>query len=630
MPAYDQKAYLFRIISNNDNMTFQSLGEIIEELRRNNDLSKIHTFVSPDLEMSEIADRFASIENGKAILFNENGTDFPVLMNLFGGEKRTNSLLKIHGADSYDSKTEDLFRLMEEKPKIGLGLLRKLKPVKSIFPKRKRRKGACQKIIHRNPDLGILPVLKSWPHDGGPFLTLPLVHTIDPDTGEQNTGMYRMQIFDSKTTGMHWHRHKGGAEHFRAWQKKGKRMPVTVTLGGDPILTYTASAPLPPGISEYMLAGFLKGDKVKLVKSTTNNIWIPECSDIVIEGYIDTSEPLRNEGPFGDHTGYYSLPDDYPVFHVTCITHRKDAVFPATVVGPPPKEDRFLGKATEEIFLPLIQKTMGPEILDMVLPEEGGFHNLALVKIKKDYPGQAIKIMHALWGAGQMMFSKIIMVFDENTDIRNKASVLKAISENVRPVYDIHMSKGPYDVLDHAAREFSFGGKAGIDATKKHKEELKDSGDKKSESADLNPMFSKNFGKNLHVIYSTTPFGEYGKMFTDFSTGHDKYVEGIFVITDQDTQGLSEPLLLWYILSVLDPERDFSLIRNSSPNGVLIINGARRGKKAVPGKKWPAVAVMSQEIIDKVSENWESYDIGPLIPSPSEKVAEFRRESHLD
>ncbi len=611
-------------------MAFQNLQKIIEELRQNNDLSEIDTPVSPELEMSEIADRFASIENGKALLFNDSGTDFPVLMNLFGGESRANRLLRIKGAYSYESKTNELFKLMEDKPKIGLGLLRKLKPVKHIFPKRKGGKGACQKIIYNNPDLGILPVLKSWPHDGGPFLTLPLVHTIDPDTGEQNTGMYRMQIFDSKTTGMHWHRHKGGAEHYRAWQKKGKRMPVTVTLGGDPVLTYTASAPLPPGISEYMLAGFLKGAKVKLVKSRTNNIWIPECSDIVIEGYIDTSEPLKNEGPFGDHTGYYSLPDDYPVFHVTCITHRKDAVYPATVVGPPPKEDQFLGKATEDIFIPLIQKTMGPDILDMYLPAEGGFHNLALVKIKKDYPGQAVKTMHALWGAGQMMFSKIIMVFDENTDIRNKASVLKAISENVRPNYDIHMSKGPYDVLDHAAREFSYGGKAGIDATSKLAEEQKDTGNKKAEPADLNPIFSKNFGRNMHVIYSTTPFGEYGRMFTDFSTGHDRNVEGVFIITDQDVQGLSEPLLLWYILSVLDPERDFSLIRNSSPNGVLIINGARRGKKAVPGRKWPAVAVMSQEIIDKVNESWESYEIGPMIESPSEKVKELRRDSHLD
>lgn len=611
-------------------MAFQNLQKIIENLRQKGDLNEIDSFVSPKLEMSEIADRFASAENGKALLFNENGSEFPVLMNLFGGESRTNQLLKIKGKDSYESKTNDLFKLMQEKPKIGLRLLRKLKTVKHIFPKRKRGKGACQKIIHDEPDLSILPVTKSWPHDGGSFLTLPLVHTIDPDTGEQNTGMYRLQIFDSKSTGMHWHRHKGGAEHYRAWQKKEKRMPVTVTLGGDPILTYTASAPLPQGISEYMLAGFLKGEKVKLVKSRTNNIWIPECSDIVIEGYIDASEPLKNEGPFGDHTGYYSLPDDYPVFHVTCITHRKDAIYPATVVGPPPKEDQFLGKATEDIFKPLIQKTMGPDILDIYLPAEGGFHNLALVKIKKDYPGQAIKIMHALWGAGQMMFSKIIMVFDEDTDIRNKAAVLKAISENVRPVYDIHMSKGPYDVLDHAAREFSYGGKAGIDATRKHPEEIKSSKDKKSESADLNPMFSKNFGKNLNIIYSTTPFGEYGKMFTDFSTGHNRSVEGVFVITDQDAQGLDDSMLLWYVLSVLDPERDFSLIRNSSANGILIINGARKSKKAVPGRKWPAIAVMSQEIINKVNENWESYDIGPLIPSPSKKIVGFRRESHLD
>lgn len=617
------------MFTNNDNMAFHSLSEIIEKLRQDKDLHEINTSVSPELEMSEIADRFASESKSKALLFKNNGSDFPVLMNLFGQEDRCAHLLNTSGEGSYTERIDKLFDLMQKKPSFGFKLLKQLGSLKNIFPKRVKRKGRCQKYIYRDPDLSILPILKSWPHDGGAFITLPLVHSIDPLSKEQNIGMYRMQIFDSKSTGMHWHRHKGGAEHFQAWKKAGKRMPITVSLGGDPILTYCASAPLPSGVSEYMLAGFLKGEKVKLVKSITNDIWIPDCSDIVIEGYIDVNEDLKTEGPFGDHTGYYSLPDEYPVFHVSCITHREGAIFPATIVGPPPKEDRFLGKTTEQIFLPLIQKTLAPDITEMILPAEGGFHNLALIKIKKQYPGQAIKVMHALWGAGQMMFTKCIIVFDESTNIHDKKAILDAISANVRPIYDIHMSAGPCDVLDHAAREFSYGGKVGFDATCKLEEELKESSNKSKSFSDES-LFNQSFGEKLHVIFSQTPFGEYGRMFTDFSTGSEKDIEGIFIISDQDIMELSEPLLLWYILSVIDPGRDFSLIRNVSSNGVLIINGSRRGKRAVPGRKWPAVALMSEEIIQQVNERWADYEIGALIKSPSEQLSVFRRETYLD
>ncbi|MPM29644.1 3-octaprenyl-4-hydroxybenzoate carboxy-lyase [bioreactor metagenome] len=482
------------------------------------------------------------------------------------------------------------------------------------------------KIVQPEPDLNLLPVIKCWPYDGGRFLTLPLVHTIDPETGQQNTGMYRMQVFDGKTTGMHWHRHKGGAAHYEAWKRKGKKMPVTVTLGGDPVLTYAATAPLPEGFSEYMLAGFLKNEQVPLVKSHTNNIWIPESSDFVIEGYIDTAEPWRNEGPFGDHTGFYSLPDEYPVFHITRISHRKNAVYPATLVGVPPKEDQYLGHATSQIFFPLIQKLFAPEIIDMHLPAAGGFHNLALVKISKKYPGQAVKVMHALWGAGQMMFTKCIMVFSEEVNIRNPQSVLDAIDKNFSPVHDLHMSAGPYDVLDHAAQSFSHGGKAGFDCTAKT-EERKISADEKTA---VKHDSERLFGKSVHVIFSDHAAAESGNLFLNLSGKTDSVSKGIYIITDTRMKEASDDILLWYILAAIDPARDFSLIRSLPAEGVLVINACVYGKRAVPGGQWPAATVMSDEVIRLVDEKWESYDAGGFIESPSKRLSALKSGSYLN
>ena len=316
-------------------------------------------------------------------------------------------------------------------------------------------------------DLDRLPVLTTWPFDGGAFITFPVVHTLSEEKALHNMGMYRMQVFDKQTTGMHWHLHKGGAGHYQEYKKAGKRMPVTVTLGGDPAYTYAATAPLPENVDEYMLAGFLRKKQVKLVKCLTNDIYIPEDVDFVLEGYVDPAEELVTEGPFGDHTGYYSLADLYPKFHITKITHRKDAIYPATIVGIPPQEDAYIGLATERIFLAPIKLTMIPEMADMHMPPEGVFHNVVLASIKKSYPGQATKVMNALWGAGQMMFNKLLFIFDEQLKLTDYRQVLQAITDYTHPVDDVLFNRGPMDVLDHASRRFAEGGKMGWDATAK-------------------------------------------------------------------------------------------------------------------------------------------------------------------
>ncbi|MGD9493523.1 MAG: menaquinone biosynthesis decarboxylase [Bacteroidales bacterium] len=608
-------------------MAFHSLSEIIDLLRKRGLLAEIETDISPVLEASEIADRFASDEkSGRPLLFLQNGTAFPLLMNLFANKEITDELLNFTGTEGYFSRLQNLLSMMDSKPRLSRKSMKSIMSLRKTSPKKMHRKGACMAVVQPAPDLNLLPVIQCWPYDGGRFLTLPMVHTIDPDTGKQNTGMYRMQVFDGQSTGMHWHRHKGGAAHFEAWKKKGKRMPVTVTLGGDPVLTYAATAPLPEGISEYMLAGFLKNKRVPLVKSHNSDIWIPECSDFVIEGYIDPVEPLRTEGPFGDHTGFYSLPDEYPVFHITRISQRKNAVYPATLVGVPPKEDQFLGHATSQIFFPLIQKIFAPEILDMYLPAAGGFHNLALVKIKKKYPGQAVKVMHALWGAGQMMFTKVIMVFSEEVDIRNPQSVLDAIDANFSPVHDLHLSAGPYDVLDHAAQSFSHGGKAGFDCTTKTEE-------RKSETiADNYATIDsvRSFSKSVHVIFSDHAVAESGNLFLNLAGGAAPVQKGIYIITDTRMKEAPDDILLWYVLAAIDPARDFSLIRSLPAEGVLVINACVNGKRAVPGGRWPAATVMSDEVVSLVNEKWESYEVGDFIESPSTRLSELKSDSYLN
>jgi 4-hydroxy-3-polyprenylbenzoate decarboxylase len=447
-------------------MAFAHLRDFIDILHRKNMLVEIKEPVSAELEIAEICDRTVK-RDGPALLFtNVTGHNTPVLINAFGSAERMAMAL---GMESLEEGAGRIAELATMRPpgslKDGLSLLGKLAEVRYAIPK-KIESGRCQEIVSHTPDLDKFPILKCWPMDGGRFITLPLVFTQSPDGSQKNVGMYRMQVYDGQTTGMHWHQHKVGASHYNQYKERGERMPVSVVLGGDPALIYAASAPLPDMVDEMMFAGFLRKKSIELVKCITNDIYVPADAEIVIEGYVDPDEALRTEGPFGDHTGYYSLEDEYPVFHVTAITHAHDPVYPTIIVGKPPQEDAWLGKATERLFLPLLQVNF-PEIVDMNLPVEGGFHNLALVSIKKSYAGHARKVAYGLWGMGQMMLCKTIIVCDGDCDVQNPAEVLWRVGNNVAPQRDAFFLWGPMDALDHTAEYVRFGSKMGIDATRK-------------------------------------------------------------------------------------------------------------------------------------------------------------------
>jgi len=451
-------------------MPYNSLSDFVQVLERAGELRRITHPVKAELEIAEIADRVMKAD-GPALLFeNVVGKNIPLLINAFGSMKRMAMALGVNDIDEIANKISKLIQLQPPKTfkdKIHLaGELIKL----AGLPPRMVNDGACHEVIQREPDLNILPVLTCWPADAGPFITLPMVFSKDPVKGTRNVGLYRMQVFDTRTTGMHWHLHKVGARHFQHQKQAVGKMELAVCLGGDPAMIYAATAPLPDQIDEILFAGFLRNKGIELTKAVTVDIEVPANTDIVIEGYVDPSEPLRREGPFGDHTGFYSLADDYPVFHVTCITHRKNPVYPTTIVGRPPMEDVYLGKATERLFLPLIRVTL-PEIVDMNLPVHGVFHNLAIVSIKKEYPAHARKVMHALWGLGQMMFTKILIVVDHDVNIHDLSEVTWIVGNHIDPKRDMVFLDGPVDVLDHAAPRLGFGSKVGIDATRKWRSE---------------------------------------------------------------------------------------------------------------------------------------------------------------
>ena len=449
-------------------MPYDDLRQFVADLEAAGELRRITVPVSPDLEITEIADRVMK-RGGPALLFERPGNfQIPVLINTFGSWKRINMAL---GA-SVEELAEEIGELFRAEPPTTLldkvRLLPKIARLSAAIPK-KVRSGPCQEVVMDPPSLEALPVLKCWPKDGGRFITLPVVFTHDPTTGRRNVGMYRMQVFDAVTAGMHWQIHKVGARHYHNAEKLGRRIEVAVALGGDPIITYAATAPLPEDFDEMLFAGFLRRKPVEMVKCRTIDVEVPAGADIIIEGYVDPEE-RRLEGPFGDHTGFYSLADYYPVFHVTCITHRKDPIYPATIVGKPPMEDGYIGKLTERLFLPLIKLQL-PEIVDINLPIEGVFHNLAIVSIKKRYPGHAARVMHALWGMGQMSLTKIIIVVDEEVNVHDPAEVVWRVCNNIDPMRDIHFVRGPVDALDHASELPCLGSKMGIDATRKWKEE---------------------------------------------------------------------------------------------------------------------------------------------------------------
>jgi 4-hydroxy-3-polyprenylbenzoate decarboxylase len=452
-------------------VAYKDLHDFIKKLENEGELLRINTLVDPELEITEITDRVSKM-HGPALLFeNVKGSDMPVLINAFGSEKRMELSLNTDKLDSIGQEITDLLAMKDNIPNSMIDKLRmlpKLAELASMLP-RMVKNAPCQEVVDMAPDLNKLPILKCWPQDAGRFITLPQVYTKDPVTGQRNVGMYRMQVYDSKTTGMHWHTHHDGAENYRKNKDAGKPIEVAVALGGDPAITYSATAPLPPGIDELIFAGFLRKKPVELVKCKTINMEVPADAEIVLEGYVNPEE-MRIEGPFGDHTGYYSLASEYPVFHVKCITHRAKAVYPATIVGKPPQEDCYMALATERIFLPLLKFQL-PEIVNMHLPMEGVFHNCVFVSIKKTYPGQAKKVMSSLWGTGQMMFAKFIIVVDENVDVMNASEVMWKVFNNVDPKRDTMIVEGPLDVLDHSAPLALVGSKIGFDATKKLVEE---------------------------------------------------------------------------------------------------------------------------------------------------------------
>ena len=447
-------------------MAYKDLQDFLATLDTSAQLKRISTPISTALEITEVADRVMKA-GGPALLFERpTGCDVPVLINAMGSEKRMAMALGVESVEEIAAEIEELLRLDVPESTIGkLLTLPKYGKLATYMPKMVKS-GVCQEVVTAdNASLEELPVLQCWPGDGGRFITLPMVFSKDPQTGIRNVGMYRMQVYDERTTGMHWHPHKVGARHYAEYERLGRRMELAVALGDDPALTYAASAPLPESFDEMVFAGFLRKRAVEMVRCKTVDLEVPANAEIAIEGYVEPHE-RRTEGPFGDHTGYYSLADEFPVFHVTCITRRKSPIYPTTIVGRPPMEDCFMAKATERIFLPIIKLQL-PEIVDLNLPVEGVFHNLALVSIKKRYPGQARKVMHAVWGMGQMMFTKIIVVVDEGVDVQDLSEVLWRLGNNVDPERDVEFARGPVDILDHASRLPGYGSKMGIDATKK-------------------------------------------------------------------------------------------------------------------------------------------------------------------
>jgi 4-hydroxy-3-polyprenylbenzoate decarboxylase len=623
-------------------MSYSGLTEFIEALEKKNELVRIKRFVDPVLEITEVTDRVTK-SHGKALLFENTGTDFPVLINTFGSDFRMPMAIGRNNLDDAGSEIENLFNNASSDK---TGILKKLSAIPSLInlarllPVRMKRRGKCQQMIHRDPDLGILPVLKCWPYDGGRYITLPMVHTSHPLTGSTNVGMYRMQILDNNTTCMHWQRHKTGANHFEAWKKTGKKMPVSVALGGDPVYTYASTAPLPENIDEYILAGFLRSKKVKLVKCVTNDIFVPEDADIILEGFVDPSEDLVWEGPFGDHTGFYSLADWYPKFHITCITHSKKAVYPATIVGIPPQEDAWIAKATERIFLSPVRMTLQTEVEDFHMPDAGTAHNLVIVKIRKSYPGQGMKVINSLSGAGQMMFTKYMIVVSGDIDIRNYRELAAQVIANVDLSTDLLFSHGPLDVLDHSSDSFSFGGKLGIDATIKHIEES--TGRNKnaiSYNRDLSKIRNDFLENDLIKSYDLSLFEE-GIPILIISVDRSSDTSVIekvknvirttwlpnsfrlILVVDSTVDVNDIFMVTWQILANSDPQRDHEFL---SPQSLMIDGTIKVFRKGGFPRKWPNIVSSAGETIEAIDKKWSTLGIGEFISSPSSRFIRLNR-----
>lgn len=598
------------------------LREFIDKLEAEGELLRIKAKVDTRFEMCEIVDRISKCEGGgKAVLFENSGTAYPVLMNMMGSDRRMAMALGVDSLDDISRRIDNILKgVMSPKHSLWekLQILPLLKDVSKWFPQRSTKRGECQEVVWQGEDvdLGKLPIITSWPHDGGAFITLPMVVTADPETGIPNLGMYRMQILDNRTTGMHWHRHKTGARHYDAYKRLGRRMPVSVAIGGDPTYIYSATAPMPDNMDEMLLAGMLREKPVKLVKCLTNDLWVPADCDFVLEGYVDTSEDLTIEGPFGDHTGFYSLTDLYPKFHIEAITSRRDAVYPATIVGVPPMEDAYIAKATERIFLAPIRLAVQPEVRDLYMPIEGTAHNIALVSIVKRYLGQPNKVAQGLWGAGQMMFNKYMVIAPEECDIRSKEEVLKRIA-SLDPHKNLIWSEGILDVLDHATATTGYGSKLAIDLTEVDATPRSFDVPRTAKPMDGVELFNTELAKSygILILYAEREYHDTIDVERYISENNFSQMRVVALFDNGAAGYMNLSDLLWLAAANTDPKRDIRIVGETI---IIDARSKRPGYGANP-PRFPNVVTSHPDTIHHVDNRWQEYGIGELIESPSRR-----------
>ena len=601
--------------------TYKNLREFIARLEAEGELVRVREKVSPILQITEIADRVSkSAGGGKALLFETvDGSDMPLLINGFGSEKRMAMAL---GAASVDEIAAQIDGLLNMAPPQSftdkLKMLPTLLELAKFPPQKITGSAPCQEVVHAGgeADLSILPALKCWPQDGGRFITFPLVFSRSVG-GEPNLGMYRMQIFDKASTGMHWHIHKDGAHQFHEYKKLSRKMPVAVAIGSDPVVTYAATAPLPRGVDELLLAGLIRKKPVRLVKCVTNDLWVPADAEIILEGFVDPAAELRREGPFGDHTGYYSLAADYPVFHLTAITHRREPLYFTTIVGKPPMEDCYMGRATGTIFLPIIKKVL-PEIVDYDLPWEGVFHNCVLVSMQKRYPAAAHRLMNGMWGTGQMSFAKMIVAFEEDVDVHDYRSAFRTFLDNLDVEEDFFYSEGVLDVLDHSAPQPLKGSKLGLDATARL------SGEKPRKFPPLEPFdeavmeretaatgiaaydVPEREQKNRVIICSVDKKGRGGavEIAGNLLSGRAGDFVNIVLVVDADVDPSDHSTVMWKFFNNTDPARD--IVRRGRS---VIVDATRKMRGDRHDRQWPDDIVMDEKTKAEVDRLWPKLGI---------------------
>ncbi len=596
--------------------TYENLGQFIAALDKAGELVRVKERVSPVLEITEIADRMSKLAGGgKALLFeNVEGSAMPLLINAFGSHRRMAMALGVSDVKEIADQIEGFLHLAPPESLVDkVAMLGTLFDVAKFPPRKSRGAAPCQEVVHTGDavDLSALPIIQCWPDDAGRFITFPLVFTQSLD-GRRNLGMYRMQVFDKKTTGMHWHIHKDGAHNFHDYKRAGKRMEVAVAIGTDPVVTYAATAPMPRGIDELLLAGLIRKKPVTLARCKTIDMWVPAEAEIIIEGYVDPAEEFRLEGPFGDHTGYYSLADYYPVFHVTAVTHRRNPVYFTTIVGKPPMEDCYMGRATSDIFLPML-RTVSPEVKDMDLPWEGVFHNCVVVSMEKRFPAAAHRLMNAMWGAGQMSFAKMILAVDEGVDVHDHHSVFRLLMDNFDISEDLFFSEGALDVLDHSSPVPMRGSKLGIDATARlrgelprRQPELKPVDDAvivaavKAEGG-LAYCIPEKGGRNRVLIVSIDKdLPRRGQSAgTNLLAGPAGTMVNIVAVVDKEIDPKDLSTVMWKVFNNTDPRRDF--IRRE---GTLIIDATKKMPAEGHAREWPDDLKMTSAIKERVEPLW--------------------------